>query len=99
MVDGGMLRIEVVYAASPDAAFRRVLALPAGSCVADAVRISGLSERHPDADWTQRGNVGIFGVRVDPDHQLVDLDRVEVYRGLAQHPMQARRARAARGRK
>ncbi len=94
-----MLRIEVVYAASPDLAFRRALTLPAGSRVADAVRAAGLAEHYPDADWTRHGNLGIFGVRVDADHQLRDFDRVEVYRSLAQHPMQARRARAARSSK
>ena len=99
MADAGDLCVEVVYAASADTVFRRTLRLPAGSRVSDAVRASGLAVRYPNADWRAAGNLGVFGVPVAPQHLLHEGDRIEVYRALAQHPMQARRARAERGRR
>lgn len=99
MADAGDLCVEVVYAASVDTVFRRTLRLPAGSRVSDAVRASGLAAHHPSADWRGAGNLGVFGMPVAPQHLLHEGDRIEVYRALAQHPMQARRARAERGRR
>ena len=99
MTDESDLCVEVVYAASADTVFRCTLRLPAGSRVSDAVRASGLAVRYPNADWRAAGNLGVFGVPVAPQRPLHDGDRIEVYRALAQHPMQARRARAERGRR
>ena len=88
------VRIEVVYAlpAGEDAV---TLELDPGATVADAVRASGLLERHPEID-PGRHKLGIFG-RVVPGHApLRDGDRVELYRALVVDPKEARRRRALR---
>ncbi len=87
-----LLRVEVIY--SPRAAeFDSVqLGLPAGATVRDALRESGLLERHAQIDLA-RDKVGVWGKWRALDHALRDLDRVEVYRPLAIDPKEARRKR------
>ena len=88
------LRVEVVYAlpASADAV---LVELPAGAKVLDAVRASGIVERHPDIDL-QSYRLGIYGRVVAADAPLASGDRVEIYRPLAMDPKEARRRRALR---
>jgi uncharacterized protein len=88
------LRVEVVYAlpAGEDAV---VLRVPAGASAAQAVRSSGILERHPEIDLG-RQKIGIYGRVVAPDAVLADGDRVEIYRPLALDPKEARRRRAVR---
>jgi putative ubiquitin-RnfH superfamily antitoxin RatB of RatAB toxin-antitoxin module len=40
--------------------------------------------------------VGVFGVRVEPQHVLQAGDRVEIYRALTINPKDIRRKRAAK---
>lgn len=86
------LRVEVVYAlpASVDAV---LVELPAGAKVLDAVRASGMIERHPDIDLKTH-RLGIHGKVVATDAPLAAGDRVEIYRPLAMDPKEARRRRA-----
>jgi hypothetical protein len=88
------MRVEVVYAlaASYDAV---ELDVPPGTTAAQAVKASGIAERHPGVDVSQ---LGIFGRRVAADAALADGDRVEIYRPLALDPKEARRRRAGRQR-
>jgi putative ubiquitin-RnfH superfamily antitoxin RatB of RatAB toxin-antitoxin module len=90
------LRIEVVYAlpAGEDAV---ALKLPPGATAADAVRASGMLERHPGIDL-QRHKIGIYGRAVSAGTLLSDGDRVEVYRPLVMGPKEARRRRVLRKR-
>ena len=81
------MKIEVVYA-RPEAAEVRIVNLPAGGTVKDALAASGLV--------LQNHAVGVFGKRVPLDHRLADGDRVEIYRPLAIDPKEARRRRAAK---
>lgn len=88
------LRVEVCHAPARQGVWLRVLDLPAGATVADALRLSGFGDAFPDVDpW--RAGVGIFGRRVKPDHALEEGARVEIYRPLAFDPMESRRRRAA----
>ena len=89
------IRVEVVYAPAQGAAFGVVLTLSEGAHVSDALRASGLAQRHPDAPCVE-GHVGIHARLVALDTPLADGDRVEVYRLLAQDPREARRQRARR---
>ena len=77
------IRVEVVRAERGriDAV---ALELPAGACVRDALKASGLEG---DA-------VGVFGKRVAPTTLLADGDRVEIYRPLSVDPKERRRERA-----
>ncbi|HSR65153.1 MAG TPA: RnfH family protein [Xanthomonadaceae bacterium] len=81
------IRVEVVLA-WPRRHEVRVLALPAGACVGDALAASGLASE---------GIVGyaVFGERVDPATALRDGDRLELLRALQADPKDARRRRAA----
>jgi putative ubiquitin-RnfH superfamily antitoxin RatB of RatAB toxin-antitoxin module len=71
--------------------------LPAGATAADAVRASGILERHPEIDLG-RQKLGIYGKVVAAGATLADGDRVEIYRPLALDPKEARRRRALRKR-
>ena len=66
-----------------------------GATLADALRASGLLERHPQIDLA-RQRVGVWGRVCNPDTPLRERDRVEVYRPLLVDPMQARRERQRR---
>jgi putative ubiquitin-RnfH superfamily antitoxin RatB of RatAB toxin-antitoxin module len=91
------LRIEVVYALPSD---QHVLAvsLAPGATVADAVKASGICERHPEIDLSRQA-VGIFGRRVRLNERLKQDDRVEIYRALIADPKWSRRQRAAKRRR
>jgi len=84
------IRVEVVYAL-PHGADSVELRLPPGATAADAVRASGLVERHPGMNAQA---IGVFGRRVRPETRLADGDRVEIYRPLVLDPKEARRRRA-----
>jgi putative ubiquitin-RnfH superfamily antitoxin RatB of RatAB toxin-antitoxin module len=86
------LRVEVIYAL-PTGEDAVTLRLPAGATAGEAVRASGLLEKHPGLDARK---IGIYGKVVDPGATLRDGDRVEIYRPLALDPKEARRRRAAR---
>jgi len=91
------IRIEVVYAL-PERQWLLELDVPAGTTVGQAVERSGLPEHcaHLDAA-SLRDNVGIFGRRVDLEHELRAGDRVEIYRPLRVSPRELRRQRARHG--
>lgn len=79
------MRIEVIRA-WPRRHESVPLELPAGACVADAVRMAG---------WDIEGyGIAIFGERADLSRPLQDGDRVEVLRPLTTDPKEARRRRA-----
>lgn len=89
------MRVEVVYALS-DRQELIELELEAGATVADAVRASGLAERHPDIR-PEKGPFGVFARRCGPERVLRPGDRVEIYRPLKVDPKEARRQRARKG--
>lgn len=86
------IAVEVVYA-RPDMQELRRLAVPPGTTVGEAVRLSALPAQFPELD-IERDGVGVFGQRVDSSTILKRGDRVEIYRPLVVDPKQARRARA-----
>ena len=91
-----MLRVEVVYAL-PGGEDAVHVNLANGASALDAVRASGLLERHAEIDL-QRHKLGIYGRVVAAGALLADGDRVEIYRPLALDPKEARRRRALRKR-
>jgi uncharacterized protein len=85
------LHVEVVYCPRPGLTDAVSLALAQGSTLADALRGSGLLERH---------GLGIDAVKAGVWSQVRDLqsrlregDRVEIYRPLVVDPKEARRLR------
>jgi putative ubiquitin-RnfH superfamily antitoxin RatB of RatAB toxin-antitoxin module len=90
-----MLNIEVVYA-MPDVQMLLKRSVPAGTTVADAIRASGMLDKHPEIDL-DRNKLGIFGKLTKPDALLRDKDRIEIYRPLIADPKEVRRKRAEEG--
>ncbi|HJY79221.1 MAG TPA: RnfH family protein [Burkholderiales bacterium] len=86
------LSIEVVYALPSDED-AVTLSLTAGATAGEAVRASGVLERHPEIDLRHQA-IGIHGRVVTAGTLLRDGDRVEIYRPLAVDPKEARRRRA-----
>ena len=73
------------------------LELAPGATAADALRASGVLERHLEIDLG-RQKIGIYGRVVTAGALLSDGDRVEVYRALVTEPKEARRRRALKKR-
>lgn len=90
------LRVEVVYAL-PQGEDAALVELPRGKTALDAVRASGILERHPEIDRRSL-KLGIYGQAVAAHAPLADGDRVEIYRPLVLDPKEARRRRALRKR-
>ena len=94
--DGGaasIVRVAIAFSASAGRAFETTLALPKPATALDAIRASGLFERHPELGLGEP-LIGIWGRACAPDTVLADGDRVEVYRPLTMDPNEARRLRA-----
>ncbi|MDP3083262.1 MAG: RnfH family protein [Rubrivivax sp.] len=88
------LHIEVVYCPRPGQTDRVALELPAGATLADALRASGIIERHGLDPASLR--TGVWCRAQEAGAALRDHDRVEVYRGLTVDPKEARRLRYKR---
>ncbi|WP_399359961.1 RnfH family protein [Thiohalobacter thiocyanaticus] len=63
-----------------------------------AVEQSGILEQFPEIDLEQQ-QLGIFGKLNKPDTELLEGDRVEIYRPLIADPKEVRKQRAAAGKK
>lgn len=87
-----MLRVEVAVA-WPAQQVRVEVELPAGSSVGDAIRASKIEQRFPDLD-VRPDRIGIFGRLCQPEREVRDGDRIEIYRPLEMDPREARRLRA-----
>lgn len=86
-----VIDVEVAYA-TPQRQTLLAVTLPAGTTAEQAIRASGILREFPEIDLSLQ-EIGIFGSVCKMDKALMDGDRVEIYRPLAQDPMQARRNR------
>jgi putative ubiquitin-RnfH superfamily antitoxin RatB of RatAB toxin-antitoxin module len=95
----GAQRVSVTVAYSPRAGSvdEVALSLAGDATVLDALRASGLLQRHPSIDLA-RQRVGVWGKPADLGEALRDRDRVEIYRPLSIDPKEARRLRDRRQR-
>ena len=90
--DVAMLSVTVASSPAEGLADECRIELPAGATLIDALRVSGVLERHPHIDLARQA-VGVWG-RVCPlDAPLKEGDRVEIYRPLQVDPKEARRRR------
>jgi uncharacterized protein len=89
------INIEVVYALADEQALLRQ-AVPPGSTVADAIRLSGMLQKYPGIDLSVN-KLGIFGKLTKADAVVRDRDRIEIYRPLIADPKEVRRKRAEEG--
>jgi len=90
-----LIKVEVVYALAHEQTLLNV-AVPPGTMLADAIKASGMLEKHPEIDLASN-KVGIFGKLSKLDTVLRDRDRVEIYRPLIADPKEVRRKRAEEG--
>jgi len=87
--------VEVAYALPQEQALL-LLEVPEGCTAEEAVRRSGILDKHPEIDLAQN-KLGIFGKLSKADAVLRDRDRVEIYRPLIADPKEVRRRRAEEG--
>ena len=66
---------------------------PAGTTIAEAIQISGITNYYPELREPEI-KVGVYGYKQRHDYVLSDHDRVEIYRPLQVTPTEARRLRA-----
>ncbi|MBU0593120.1 MAG: RnfH family protein [Gammaproteobacteria bacterium] len=89
------IQIEITYALPHDQALL-TRKLPSGVTAEQAIRESGLLEKHPEIDLG-KNKIGIFGKLAKLDTVLRDKDRVEIYRPLIADPKEVRKQRAEEG--
>ena len=89
-----MISVEIVYARA-QRSVAKSLKMPRGAVIADALKLAAADEDFRGVDLMNAA-VGIFGKVVRKDQQLMDGDRIEIYRPLAEEPKLARRKRASR---
>ncbi|MBI5436037.1 MAG: RnfH family protein [Nitrosomonadales bacterium] len=89
------INIEVVYAL-PHEQILLKLQTPQHTTVAEAIKLSGVLEKHPEIDLATN-KLGIYGKLAKADAVLRDKDRIEVYRPLLADPKEVRRKRAEEG--
>lgn len=87
----GTIRVEVVYCPAPGEIDISRLTFPAGATLSDALRASGVLERHAAPGPELRA--GVWNKVRPLDTALRDGDRVELYRPLKVDPKEARRQR------
>jgi putative ubiquitin-RnfH superfamily antitoxin RatB of RatAB toxin-antitoxin module len=89
------INVEVVYA-TPDEQFLIKSEVPEGTTIAEAIKLSGIQDKHPEIDL-EKGKFGIFGKLSKTDTVLREKDRIEIYRPLIADPKEVRRKRAEEG--
>ncbi len=89
------IKIEMVYALPHEQTLLK-LEVPANSTIADALKLSGLVEKHPEIDL-EKGKFGLYGKLSKTDTVLREKDRIEIYRPLLADPKEVRRKRAEEG--
>jgi putative ubiquitin-RnfH superfamily antitoxin RatB of RatAB toxin-antitoxin module len=89
------IKIEVVYALPHEQSLLK-LEVPAGTTIAEGVKLSGILNKHPEIDLS-KSKFGIFGKLSKADAVLREMDRIEIYRPLIADPKEVRRKRAEEG--
>ena len=92
MAPAEALRVSVAYSPQARVVDEVDVKVAVGATLIDAVRASGIVERHPELDIAQ-SKIGIWGRVQPPDTVLRDRDRIEIYRALTVDPKEARRLR------
>ena len=94
LAEPSVLQVEVVYCPRTGQSDLVQLRLSPGATLGDALRASGLVERH--GLEAQGLRLGVWCKAREATHLLRDRDRVEVYRALTVDPKEARRQRYKR---
>ena len=86
--------VEVAFA-KPEQQWSLSVSYVAGATVQQFIEVSGILQQCPEIDLTTMP-VGIYGKVCKLNDRVSEGDRVEIYRPLLQHPMDARRNRAVK---
>ena len=89
------INVELVYALPAEQILLQ-FEVPKGTAIAEAVRLSGILDKHPEID-VEKGKFGIFSKLSKTDTVLREKDRIEIYRPLIADPKEVRRKRAEDG--
>ena len=87
--------IEIAYA-TPERQKIVEYEITTGCSVRDAVKQSTISQFFPEIDL-DNCDLGVFGKPVPANYELLDGDRIEIYRPLIADPKEVRRQRAEQG--
>lgn len=89
-----MIQVEVAYA-KPQTQRIISLTVPEGTCLLEAVQLSGILSEFPEIDLA-RAKMGVFGrLEKNPQSRILNNgDRVEIYRPLLADPKEIRRRKA-----
>jgi putative ubiquitin-RnfH superfamily antitoxin RatB of RatAB toxin-antitoxin module len=87
--------VEVAYA-TPHKQIILEFEVEAGSRARVIVQASGIDQHFAEIDL-DNCDIGVFGKAVADDYELLDGDRIEIYRPLLADPKEVRRQRAAKG--
>ena len=90
-----LLNIEVAYA-TPDKQKIVSLQVEPGSDPRQVIATSGIAEFFPGVDFDSC-DIGVFGKKIPPGYDLLEGDRIEIYRPLIADPKEVRKQRAAQG--
>ena len=86
------MKVQVAYARPERQEVVPVDCAP-GATIGQVIAGSGICDRFPEIDLALQP-VGVFGARRRLDDLVCAGDRIEIYRPLAEEPVQARRRRA-----
>ncbi len=89
------MRVELIHAAEAGVT-RLVIEVAEGTTLQQAIRLSGVLERHPALDPSCVLHASVHGERRRPDARLEEGDRIELCRPLRVDPKEARRRRAGK---
>ena len=87
--------VEVAYA-TPQKQIILEFEVESGSRARVIVQASGIDQHFAEIDL-DNCDIGVFGKAVADDYELLDGDRIEIYRPLLADPKEVRRQRAAIG--
>jgi putative ubiquitin-RnfH superfamily antitoxin RatB of RatAB toxin-antitoxin module len=89
-----MIEIEVVYGL-PHKQVLLSLPVPAGSCIEECIKLSGIITHFPEI-VPHQATVGIFSRPEKLETIIKAGDRIEIYRPLTADPKEMRKLRAAK---
>ncbi len=92
-MDAELVDVDVAFALS-ERQTSITLQIHCQASIQDAIEKSGILQLYPEINLEQDA-VGIFGKKAGLTDGVQAGDRIEIYRSLQQHPMQARRQRAS----
>lgn len=87
------ITVQLFYAHTPTDIWQKVLSLPEGCSVKEAIVQSDIEKAFPNQNFASLG-IAIFGRRVTSETILSPYDRIELCRQLSFDPKESRKRRA-----